>query len=42
MKTVTIIGLGMTPQDLTDEHLKIIEEAEILIGGKRLLEYFKH
>ena len=42
MKTVTIIGMGMTPQDLTGEHLKIIEAAEILIGGKRLLEYFKH
>jgi precorrin-6Y C5,15-methyltransferase (decarboxylating) len=42
MKTVTIIGMGMTPQDLTGEHLKIIEEAEILIGGKRLLGYFEH
>jgi precorrin-6Y C5,15-methyltransferase (decarboxylating) len=42
MKTVTIIGMGMTPQDLTGEHLKIIEEAEILIGGKRLLGYFGH
>lgn len=42
MKTVTIIGMGMTPQDLTGEHLKIIEEAEILVGGKRLLGYFEH
>ena len=42
MKTVTIIGMGMTPQDLTGEHLKIIEEADILIGGKRLLGYFEH
>ena len=42
MKTVTIIGMGMTPQDLTGEHLKIIKEAEILIGGKRLLGYFEH
>ena len=26
MKTVTIIGMGLTPQDLTAEHLKVIEE----------------
>jgi len=41
MKTVTIIGMGLTPRDLTAEHLKIIEEADILIGGNRLLDYFK-
>ena len=41
MKTVTIIGMGLTPKDLTAEHLKIIEAADILIGGKRLLDYFK-
>jgi precorrin-6Y C5,15-methyltransferase (decarboxylating) len=41
MKTVTIIGMGLTPRDLTAEHLKIIEKADILIGGKRLLDYFK-
>ncbi len=40
MKTVTIIGMGLTPKDLTAEHLKIIEEADILVGGKRLLEHF--
>ena len=42
MKTVTIIGMGLTPQDLTAEHLKVIEEADILIGGHRLLDYFEH
>ena len=42
MKTVTVIGMGLAPRDLTAEHLKIIEEAEILIGGKRLLGYFEH
>jgi precorrin-6B C5,15-methyltransferase / cobalt-precorrin-6B C5,C15-methyltransferase len=41
VKTVTIIGMGLTPQDLTAEHLKIIEEADILIGGKRLLDHFE-
>ena len=40
MKIVTIIGMGLTPKDLTVEHLKVIEEADILVGGKRLLEHF--
>jgi precorrin-6Y C5,15-methyltransferase (decarboxylating) len=40
MKTVTIIGMGLTPKDLTAEHLKIIEKADILVGGKRLLDQF--
>jgi precorrin-6Y C5,15-methyltransferase (decarboxylating) len=42
MTPVTVIGMGMTPQDLTARHLKIIAEADILAGGKRLLEYFKN
>ena len=41
MKPVNIIGMGMGPQDLTDEHLKIIKQSDILIGGNRLLNYFK-
>ena len=41
MKTVTIIGMGLAPRDLTAEHLKIIEAADILVGGKRLLDYFE-
>ena len=40
MKAVTIIGLGMGPQDLTAEHLGIIERADILVGGQRLLDHF--
>lgn len=40
MKIVTIIGMGMGPKDLTAEHLKIIEKADILVGGQRLLDYF--
>jgi len=40
MKTVTIIGMGMGPKDLTAEHLEIIEKADILIGGQRLLDNF--
>ena len=41
MNTVNIIGMGMGPQDLTDEHLKIIRQSDILVGGNRLLSYFK-
>ena len=40
MKTVTIIGMGMGPKDLTAEHLEIIEKADILLGGQRLLDNF--
>ena len=42
MKPVTIIGMGMGPEDLTATHLKIIERADILVGGKRLLNHFKN
>jgi precorrin-6Y C5,15-methyltransferase (decarboxylating) len=41
MKPVNIIGMGMGPEDLTAKHLSIIEQADILVGGKRLLENFK-
>ena len=41
MKPVSIIGMGMGPQDLTAKHLSIIVQADILVGGKRLLENFK-
>ena len=40
MNPVNIIGMGMGPQDLTDDHLKIIKQTDILVGGKRLLNYF--
>ena len=40
MKTVNIIGIGMNLEDLTARHLKIIEKADILVGGKRLLSLF--
>ena len=41
MKPVAIIGMGMTLEDLTAKHLKIIETADILVGGKRLLDLFE-
>jgi len=41
MKTVSVIGLGLSIDDLTQSHLKLINKADILIGGKRHLEFFK-
>ena len=41
MNPVSIIGMGMTAEDLTARHLEIIDQADILVGGKRLLDLFK-
>ncbi len=41
MKPVSVIGMGLSPEDLTAKHLKIIKNADVLVGGKRHLEYFK-
>lgn len=41
MKPVNVIGIGLSPKDLTQKHLDIISAADILVGGKRHLEYFK-
>ena len=41
MKPVNIIGMGMGPEDLTAKHLSIIAQADILVGGRRLLDNFK-
>ena len=41
MKRVNIIGMGMGPEDLTARHRRIIAKADILVGGRRLLEHFK-
>jgi precorrin-6B C5,15-methyltransferase / cobalt-precorrin-6B C5,C15-methyltransferase len=38
---VTVIGMGLSPDDLTARHLSIILGADILIGGKRHLACFK-
>ena len=32
--------MGMTVEDLTARHLKIIDKADILVGGRRLLDLF--
>jgi len=41
LKPVAVIGIGLSPEDLTGRHLQIIRAADILVGGKRLLDYFK-
>ena len=41
MKPVSIIGIGMNPEDLTARQLEIINQADILVGGKRLLDHFR-
>ncbi len=41
MKPVSIIGMGMGPEDLTAGHKRIIARADILVGGRRLLDQFK-
>ena len=38
---VHVIGLGLSPTDLTPSHLALIERAAVLVGGKRHLSYFK-
>ncbi len=40
MKPVSVIGMGLSHQDLTETHVKQIRHADILIGGKRLLGFF--
>lgn len=40
MIPVHVIGLGMSPQDLTPQAREIIREAQVLFGGRRLLGYF--
>jgi precorrin-6Y C5,15-methyltransferase (decarboxylating) len=40
MIPVQVVGLGMSPADLTLGALEIIREAQVLVGGRRLLDYF--
>ena len=38
MKQINIIGMGMSAKTVTGEALELIQDADILIGAKRLLE----
>ena len=40
MIPVQVVGLGMSPADLTPKAREIIREAQVLVGGRRLLDYF--
>jgi precorrin-6Y C5,15-methyltransferase (decarboxylating) len=40
MKMVHVVGLGLSRENLTEAQLKIIEKAQLLVGGKRHLGYF--
>ena len=42
MKEINIIGMGMSEKTLTHEALELINEADILIGAKRLINEFSH
>lgn len=41
MGMVEIIGNGFCVDDLTENHKKIIKKADLLVGGKRYLDFFK-
>lgn len=40
MIPVQVVGLGLSPEDLTPRLQEIIREAQVLAGGRRLLAYF--
>ncbi len=40
MIPVTVIGIGLSPADLTAAHLLRIDAADVLVGGRRHLSYF--
>jgi precorrin-6Y C5,15-methyltransferase (decarboxylating) len=39
-RTIDVVGVGLGPGDLTSNQRRIVESAEILIGGRRLLAFF--
>jgi precorrin-6Y C5,15-methyltransferase (decarboxylating) len=40
MITVHVVGWGMSPADLTPKVREILRKAQVLVGGRRLLDYF--
>ncbi|MCK5541464.1 MAG: precorrin-6y C5,15-methyltransferase (decarboxylating) subunit CbiE [Desulfobacterales bacterium] len=42
MKPVKIVGIGLSPEDLTPKHEKIIKTADLLIGGTEQLKAFRN
>jgi len=41
MNPVHVVGIGPGFEDLTERHLEIIRQSDILVGGRRHLGYFK-
>ncbi len=41
MNRISVIGMGMSPEDFTLKHLEIIRTADIIAGGKRHLDSMK-
>lgn len=37
---INIVGIGLSPADLTPNAMKIIQAADVLVGGRRHLAYF--
>lgn len=40
MIPVQVVGWGMSPEDLTPKVREILRKAQVLVGGRRLLDYF--
>lgn len=40
MKPVSVIGMGLSPDDLTVRHWNLIDRADIIVGGTRILNFF--
>ena len=40
MPLVDIIGIGLGLQDMTSQHLELVRQAEVLVGGSRHLDLF--
>lgn len=40
LHNITIVSCGLGPQDLTQAHRQAIDSADVLAGGKRLLDWF--
>src|SRR5574340_232895 len=40
MIPVQVVGWGMSPEDLTPKIREIIRKAQVLVAGRRLLDYF--
>ncbi|MBF0411311.1 MAG: precorrin-6y C5,15-methyltransferase (decarboxylating) subunit CbiE [Desulfamplus sp.] len=38
MRVVEVIGFGLSPDDLTEKHKRIIADADVLVAGRRHLE----